>query len=732
MIPKIIHYCWFTKDKIRRLPDKVRQSLLSWKKHCPGWRIMLWNFSNFRSDLNKFTISTSQHGLIGYSWLSDYAKLKALYDFGGICLDPDQELTIGLDELLSKSLFFDKTLGNINFIGSEKGNETIKKLMGEYENRNFIDKFGKISAYPSPSVVLNSYNSSHVDSKKFIIDHGLDSINKSVKISIVMPVKNGEKYISECIDSVLSQTFTDFEFIIVNDGSTDKTEAIVKSYTDDRIVFINEFKSSRGISEALNIGIARSSGKYIARMDADDKMYPDRLKVQFDWLENHPDVDILGSGFEWGNGKEVPEYYVPRENITDDILIKTGNFLCHPTVMMRKSSIDKLPFLYESYYNGAEDLKLWITAIRKGLKISNIKQPLLYYRQHPDQITVKNESDGFSSAAERIKLTYTRRNKDINELTCIIPFKNEGSEIERTVTSIRATSKTNIILIDDGSTDGYDYEKIAIDFGCDFYKNDVSLGVAGSRNFGVEKCKTEYFVLLDGHMRFYNDNWEKRVLSHLKNHPKSIITSNSSIFTRDNDVSFYSNEDGKGTDKSGNNGCKAAVINLYESGWEFTSKWTSKTYEELEDKLAICSSVMGAFYSSSKTWWKHIGGLDGLLCWGYDEPLMSLKTYLAGGNCYILKDFYVGHFYRGVAPYSSSSPKLDSNHLYLINLFAPENKISEYEENFKNRIGIDRFNRAKEEFKKREEETKKYREYFWSNVATRTFEEFLEFNNKYY
>ena len=92
-----------------------------------------------------------------------------------------------------------------------------------------------------------------------------------------MPVYNGEKYLKECIDSVLNQTFTDFEFIIIDDGSTDNTESIIKSYTDDRIIYIK--KKHDGISEALNLGIRRAIGLYIARMDADDIMYPNRLEL---------------------------------------------------------------------------------------------------------------------------------------------------------------------------------------------------------------------------------------------------------------------------------------------------------------------------------------------------------------------------------------------------------------------------------------------------------------------
>lgn len=737
MIPKIIHYCWFTKEKKHRLPDKVREALLSWKRCCPDWKIMLWNFDNIDVKENDFVIQAISSGTVGYNYLSDYIKLKALYKFGGICLNSDQRLDFTLSGLIGNTSFLHSELSHeVNFIGAERLNPVVKGLIEKYQTMKYFNPDTcKINKFPDPIEAFKSSLSTKIYKPSELNGYttSLDLDRKSVKISIVMPVRNGEKYLKDCIDSVLSQTFKDFEFIIVNDGSTDLTESIVRSYSDDRIVWINEGeKKSRGISETLNIGIARSSGKYIARMDADDKMYSERLEIQYNWMESHTDIDICGSGFEWGNGKPEPEYYKPITRITDKALIEVGNFLGHPTVMMRKSSLQKLPYLYEAYYDGAEDLKLWITAIRKGLKISNIQQPLLYYRQHSDQVTEKNNSSSGIPSHIKIKNLYTRRNSDNNELTCIIPFKNEGTEIERTVASIRATSETNIILVDDGSTDGYDYKKIADEFGCDYYRNEVSLGVAGGRNFGVEKCKTEYFVLLDGHMRFYDNSWEKRVLKHLKNYPESIINSNSSIINKRGDIGIYCNENGKETDMTGNSGCRAAVVNMFESGWEFTSKWTCKSFEDLGDNLFECSSVMGAFYSTSKTWWNKIGGLDGLLSWGLDEPLMSIKTFLAGGKCYLLRNFYVGHLYRGRAPYNSYNSNLDSNHLYLINIFAPLNKIEEYESNLKKRLGENRYKQALGIFNKRRDEAYKFREHFWSSVATKTWEDFLEYNKKFY
>ena len=111
-------------------------------------------------------------------------------------------------------------------------------------------------------------------------------------ISVVMSVYNGEKYLKRSIDSILNQTFKDFEFIIINDGSTDKSLEIIKSYDDDRIVLIDQ--ENKGLTKSLNIGIKTASGKYIARQDADDVSLPDRLKKQVDFLEVREDVVLLG------------------------------------------------------------------------------------------------------------------------------------------------------------------------------------------------------------------------------------------------------------------------------------------------------------------------------------------------------------------------------------------------------------------------------------------------------
>src|SRR5687768_3609783 len=114
----------------------------------------------------------------------------------------------------------------------------------------------------------------------------------SVPVTVLMPVYKGERHIAEAIDSVLAQTFRDFELLIVNDGSTDGTAAIVKAYNDQRIVLLS--RPNGGVSAALNTGLEQARGEYIARFDADDVCYPHRLQVQYDFLRSHPDYVMVG------------------------------------------------------------------------------------------------------------------------------------------------------------------------------------------------------------------------------------------------------------------------------------------------------------------------------------------------------------------------------------------------------------------------------------------------------
>lgn len=207
------------------------------------------------------------------------------------------------------------------------------------------------------------------------------------KISVVMCTYNVETYIAEAIDSVLNQSFDDFEFIIVDDGSEDGTLPIICSYSDARI---NLIKNKHDYIGSLNIGLKTAIGKYIARMDADDIMHPDRLKVQHRLMEQHTAIDILGSWIEVF-GDNI------RSHVTGTLYgfiqyplfkLLRGNILFHPTIMIRKSFLEAHNLQYESYAH-AEDYKLWVDSAIQGACFYIEPQALNYYRVSDRQVTQK-------------------------------------------------------------------------------------------------------------------------------------------------------------------------------------------------------------------------------------------------------------------------------------------------------------------------------------------------------
>jgi glycosyltransferase involved in cell wall biosynthesis len=209
-------------------------------------------------------------------------------------------------------------------------------------------------------------------------------------ISVVLPVYNGEKYLSESISSVLSQTFTNFELIILNDGSTDSTEAIVESFSDSRIRYIKN-DTNLGLIKTLNRGVSLARGRYIARMDADDRCSADRFFEQHHFLENNSDYVLCGSwvktidaeGIITGRIKRIEESELIRTN-----MLFTTPFI-HPTVMIRSNLLKSNPYSESAVH--CEDLELWPRlAAKQDYKFFNIKKYLLDYRIHDQNISVVN------------------------------------------------------------------------------------------------------------------------------------------------------------------------------------------------------------------------------------------------------------------------------------------------------------------------------------------------------
>lgn len=240
---------------------------------------------------------------------------------------------------------------------------------------------------------------------------------KNPKVTVLMSVYNGEKYLNEAINSILNQTFEDFEFLIVNDGSTDKTGEILKSYNDLRIEIISNVKNI-GLTKSLNKGLKLAKGKYIARQDGDDISLPDRIIKQVDFLDRNLDIAIVGTNYFRINekGDIVQEINRKRKDIDIKINLSKGNQLGHGTLMFRKDCVEKIGF-YRETFKYAQDYD-FVLRFSDKYKLANIPELLYKWRINSHSISVSKKivQDRYAELAlklfnERKKMGYDRLEK---------------------------------------------------------------------------------------------------------------------------------------------------------------------------------------------------------------------------------------------------------------------------------------------------------------------------------
>lgn len=209
--------------------------------------------------------------------------------------------------------------------------------------------------------------------------------------SVIMSCYNAEQYLREAIESVLDQSFSDFEFILIDDGSTDATLEIIRTYErqDERIVVVE--KENTGLAHSLNVGIGLARGKWIARLDADDLAMPQRFEEQINFLENRRGVVLLGSDcFEidkFGREIKVHRYPITHRRFIRSIERGKSPFP-HSSVMYKTETVRKVGG-YRIRMNGAEDVDLWLRLSEKG-KIHCLNKPLIKLRKHNASITFIN------------------------------------------------------------------------------------------------------------------------------------------------------------------------------------------------------------------------------------------------------------------------------------------------------------------------------------------------------
>ena len=278
-------------------------------------------------------------------------------------------------------------------------------------------------------------------------------VSNTPKITVLMSVYNGAKFLAEAIDSILTQTFTDFEFIIIDDASSDTSLQVINSYKDARIIVIQNTKNL-GLTKSLNIGIAKAKGKYIARMDADDISMPKRLEKQFGFLEEHLEFAFCGTRAKTINdvGKENSFFKPPTDSSKILALLLFKNCFFHSSLIIRTEKLLQVSG-YNENYKYTQDYRLYLELFKNKCYGTNLKEQLLVYRVLNSNISHNNRDTQDDLASSAIKsawqecygisvniqfvkkirsaIVYREQLGQINTLEAIIYFRNLYKQFQK-------------------------------------------------------------------------------------------------------------------------------------------------------------------------------------------------------------------------------------------------------------------------------------------------------------
>lgn len=272
-----------------------------------------------------------------------------------------------------------------------------------------------------------------------------------------MSVYNGERYLDEAVRSILNQTFTDFEFLIIDDASTDRTSEILHTYTDPRMkIVLNE--TNMGLTRSLNRGLGLAKGEYIARMDADDISLPERLQVQVSFMEKNSRVSVCGCwvkllGIHWNSIQKFP---IGDEEIKCNHLFNCQ--IAHPSAVIRKEILDNEHLSYNADFKKSQDYEFWVR-ISHNHSFENIGRVLVHRRIHPDAISQHSFSDQQSYAnmvrkcqiedifkinpeKSELKIHYSLSNLDF------FPSKEYLLAVNSWLLKLKSTNKTRKVFAD--------------------------------------------------------------------------------------------------------------------------------------------------------------------------------------------------------------------------------------------------------------------------------------------
>ena len=242
------------------------------------------------------------------------------------------------------------------------------------------------------------------------------------RVSFVMPAYNAARTIGEAIESVLGQTFGDWELIVIDDASTDETRDVVDGYRESRVRVVRN-ETNQEIARALNRGVKMAAGEFVARLDADDMSLPGRCARQVKFLEERGEVAVVGADIETFTeaGERAVVKYPPDAAYVAAALV-FRNSLAHPAVMWRREVLAGRGLWYDERIRRAQDYDLWARCTAAGLTLANVPEVLVRYRLHAGQATVRESAGSLATARAvrrgiiaRIGIAATESEMDLHE-----------------------------------------------------------------------------------------------------------------------------------------------------------------------------------------------------------------------------------------------------------------------------------------------------------------------------
>jgi len=285
-------------------------------------------------------------------------------------------------------------------------------------------------------------------------------------VTVLMPAYNAEKYLRESIESILNQSFKDFEFLIIDDGSTDNSVDIINSFKDKRIRLVKNNENLKLIA-TLNKGIELSYGKYICRTDADDISMSNRIEKQFAFMENNHDYVACSTGVELFYEDNTRKILLFEED-NDEIRIKTlyQNHFCHPGSFIKRDFINEKNLRFDKRFIHSEDYFFFVKLSEIG-KIYNIREPLVRVRKHKANVSVLNSEMQLKNSINVIIYQLNKIGIDTADINYKLYYRFFYSSFDLKKEEIEAMEKLLIRIIDANNMSNYLPHQKLIDFLCD-------------------------------------------------------------------------------------------------------------------------------------------------------------------------------------------------------------------------------------------------------------------------